>query len=150
MYNQTIRLWWPTNIIETLKVAGYSWLSQPDNRVIVKVCYKTARRQRNCLKVVHCIVENSFKFFSFVLIKKVTFQRSISCRVTEPGKWQCVAFVPAIAARFAVAMLHRLRSWHRQCRGNHSVKIPQWSEPQSGVLVIVIERGEICSYEVME
>ena len=66
--------------------------------------------------------------------------------VTEPGKWQCVAFVPAIAARFAVAMLHRLRSCHRQYRGNQSVKIPQWSEPQSGV-VIVMERGK---YAVMK
>ena len=88
-------------------------------------------------RTLHC--RNPFKFFSFVLIKEVTFQRSILWHVVDPGKWQCVAGLPAIAARFAEAMLPRAR----QC-GKHSVSSLQWSEPQSPV-ILVTERGTICS-----
>ena len=123
MYNQTIRAWWPQNIIEKLKVAGSSCLSVLDSRVIVKVTSnKTARRHCcNCLKVEHCIVEIHLNSFHLYSSKKLLF-KEVPCYtvVTDLGKWQCVSGLPAIAARFAEAMTHQPRSETRQCRGTLS------------------------------
>lgn len=150
MYNQAIRVWWPKNIIEKLKVAaGYSCLSKLDNRVIVKVTSsKTTRRQCcNCLKVEHCIVEIHLNSFHLYSSKKLLF-KEVPCYTDVAGRPRQVAMCRWFAG-----------DCREVCRGNvtlapvgspakpgeHSVITSPWLELESEVVIVV----EICSYEVM-